>query len=164
MSAGSAVNADQAALEKRVAFAEGVCRFVASTKGEFSLTLSGKTYTFKLGTAALIELQEMWSTPERTESIEEILFNVQIGRLKYIRSFLWAGLQKHHPNTTMDQVDDLLDEASEEEVKALLADLGLSMQPDPKDAKELIGSKRPRTAPGRRTSGTGGNSATRPEA
>lgn len=33
-------------------------------KGEVDLTLAGKTYTFKLGTSALIELQEAFSTPD----------------------------------------------------------------------------------------------------
>lgn len=136
---------------------------MASTKGEFALTLKGTTYRFKLGTSALIELQEMVSTPTRVVPIEEILIQVHIGRIKYMRAFLWAGLQKHHAGMTLEDVSDLLDESSEAEIGRLLRDLGLTVQPAPEDSKELgaTGKKRPRTARGRRP-GTGENSTSPP--
>lgn len=135
-------------------------------KGEIGLTLGGTTYRFKLGTHALIELQELFSTPQRMAPIEEIFGEVSKGRLKYVRGFLWAGLRKFHSEMTQADVEDVLDEASEPEVNALLAALGLTTQPDPKDLKELrAGAKRnPRKAQSRSTRGTGGNSTSKPAA
>lgn len=133
-------------------------------KGEVAFTFGGVLYRFKLGTHALIELQELFSTPQRVAPIEEIFGEVSKGRLKYIRGFLWAGLRKFHPETTQADVEDLLDEATELEVQALLVSLGLTTQPDPKDLKELrAGAKRnPRKAQTQSTRGTGGNSTSKP--
>lgn len=159
---------------------------MASTKGEFQVRLNSSDYTFKLGTSALIELQEVLkppdvkhviknkdgqevevSIPSPVPKIEEILIGVQQGRLKYVRAFLWAGLQKYHSGKTLEDVSDLIDEASEAEVAKLLRDLGMTVQPDPADVAELSVSKgrgkdkRPRKA--RRPSGTGANSTSQPE-
>lgn len=133
-------------------------------KGEVGLTLNGTDYTFKLGTNALVELQEMVSASGTVEPIEAIWQQIGLGRVKYIRALIWAGLQKFHTGTTLDQVDDLLDSASEPEIQRLLSDLGLTTVPAKEDAKELSegGSKKrnPRTA--RKTAGTGGTSSSTP--
>lgn len=140
---------------------------MASNKGEFSVRLNGSDYTFKLGTSALIELQEMLSTRDQVVKIEDILVGVMQGRLKYVRAFLWAGLQKYHAGKTLEDVSDLVDESSELEIAKLLRDLGMTVQPDPADVAELSVSKgrgkdkRPRKA--RRPSGTGANSISQPE-
>lgn len=127
-------------------------------KGEIDLTIAGTTYTFKLGTAALIALQESVSAPPQIESVESIWAQIARGRIKYVRALLWAGLQKFHRGITLDQVDDLLDDATQDEVQRLLSDLGLTTQPAPEDMKELSEgvTKRPRKA--RAIRGTGGNS------
>lgn len=182
-------------------------------KGEVGLTLGGTTYTFKLGTAALIELQELCSTPElvvrqhaeaearrlhtalmtfgrhakgcagspcacgfaaalaatptrpSVASIEDIIAEVTRGRLKYVRAFLWAGLQTFHPGTTLGQVDELLDSADEAEVRKLLHQLGLTTAPDPVDVEELrkgvAGNGNPPKARATRARGTGGSSSSR---
>lgn len=183
-------------------------------KGELDLTLAGKTYRFKLGTSALIELQEAFSTPEtaarlhaqaeavRLRSalakhgrhfkdctkevcvcglaaalngtvgsptvapIPEILDEVMKGRVKYVRSFLWAGLRRFHAALTLEDVSDMLDESDEQEIKRLLRDLNLTTAPDPKDVKELNeGTRRnPLKAQTRRTRGTGASSTSKPAA
>lgn len=127
---------------------------MSSTKGEFALTLKGAVYKFKMGTTALIELQEMLSTPTNVLRIEDILHQVQMGRVKFVRAFLWAGLQKYHDGMTLEDVSDLLDESSEPEVAKLLMDLGMTTVPAPADARELAGGKRPQKAR-RRNRGNG---------
>lgn len=135
---------------------------MASSKGEFTLRLKGQEYRFKLGTSALIALQELVSPPERTLPIEEILIGVSQGRLKFVRAMLWAGIQKHHEGTTLEDVSDLIDEASDVEIKKLLRDLGWTMQPDPKDVEELGAGKQKRPRKARRPNGTGAKSTSQP--
>ncbi len=155
-------------------------------KGEVDFQLGGESYRFKLGTNALIELQECFADTETVARmhaeaetaqlktallkygshqgackgtpcqcglkaalfttngkgsvppVEAIVKEVQSGRLKYVRAFLWAGLLKFHPGMTQDRVSDLIDDANESEVKKLLFTLGLTTQPDPADVKELM--------------------------
>jgi len=106
-------------------------------KGEVSLTLSGTTYTCKLGTQALIEAQEALSTPARLVTLEEMQAGMLAGRVKFIQVMLWASLQKYHPGLTLEDVNDLLDGADEQEVRVLMGALGLTMRPAPEDATEL---------------------------
>lgn len=134
-------------------------------KGEVDMTLGGKRYTFKLGTNALIEAQELLSTPTRLVSIDEMRVGLQAGRLKYIQVLLWAGLQKFHAGMTVEDVNDMLDAANEGEIRVLLNGLGLTMVPSPEDVKELkegVAKKNSRKVRARR--GTGGNSSSRLEA
>lgn len=106
-------------------------------KGEFALTMGGTVYTLKLGTSALIELQELLGTPEHAPTMQELVIEVVNGRAKYIRAFIWAGLRKYHPEVTLEAVSDLLDDTSEAEAKAVLRALGVSTQPDTKDVQAL---------------------------
>lgn len=137
-----------------------------SQKGEIPLTLAGVSYTFKMGTSALIELQEAFSTPTKVAAIPDIFNEVNKGRIKYVRAFLWAGLRKFHPTVTLEDVSDMLDACDETEIATLLRRLGVTTQPDPKDIKELQEgvARNPPTAQTRRTRGTGGNSTSKPAA
>lgn len=110
------------------------------------LTLGGQSYTLKLGTGALIELQEACTTSSTDEkgvvsedvpSVERIFAEVSRGRLKFVRAFLWAALRKYHGAMTIDAVNDLLDAATEDEVRRMLTVLGYSAQPDPADVQAI---------------------------
>ena len=131
-------------------------------KGEVDLILAGQTFTFKLGTGALIELQELLSKSEGAlVPIPNVFAEAARGRVAYIRALLWAGLRKYHSDRTLTDVEDLLDAASPEEIRALLGDLGATAQPDDEDllALGVTGGPRgrPRTAR-RAATGTGADS------
>lgn len=106
-------------------------------KGEFTLTLGGTAYTLRMGTLALAALQEKFGTPEHVPNIRDIVLEVMKGRALYVQAFVWAGLQRYHPDITFEQVADLIDETSESDLRPLLMALGISTQPDPADLKEL---------------------------
>jgi hypothetical protein len=137
---------------------------VSSTKGEFIATLKGQSYTFRMGTRALEDLQELLSPPGQVIPLEAIIKDVLQWRLKYVRAFLWAGLRKYHPQITMDDLEGMLDESDEREVQILLSKLGLTTVPDEKDVKELGGGKvaNPPEAQARRKRGTGVSSRSKP--
>lgn len=134
--------------------------------GDVDLTLGGHTYTLRLGTGALIALQEHMSTADgRVVPLEDIFAQAMQGRVLAIRAVLWAGLRKHHPGVELAGVEDMLDAATEAEIKTLLAGLAATARPDPADVAALGVAKkvgRPRTARGMR--GTGGDSISTPVA
>jgi hypothetical protein len=143
----------------------------ALEKSTVEMVLGGTRYTFMWGTKAIREMQELLSTPEHLVSPEEIFAELKRGRLKFVCAFIWAGLQKHHPNIPLESknpevlsADDILDGASEAEVDKLLKEFGLRLTPAPDDMKELSEGvkKNPRQARAKR--GTGGNSSSRPVA
>lgn len=122
-----------------------------------SMVLGGNTYTFLWGTRAIRDMQELLSTPDHLVSPKEIFDQVQRGRLKFVCAFIWAGLQKHHPKITLEQTDDILDGATEEEVDALIKKFGLRLTPAPADVAELsagVKANPPKARP-RRKRGTG---------
>ena len=138
-------------------------------KGEVDFVLDGRTFTFRLGTGALIELQEHVSKLEGAQAaLEQIFLDAARGRVLAIRAVLWAGLRKHHPEVTLEGVEDLLDAASPDEIQALLGNLGATTVPDPADLRTLGVSApagdRPQTARGRRAGGTGVGSTSTPVA
>lgn len=106
-------------------------------RGEFSIALGGEVYVLKLGTAALVEFQEHFATAEGAPDIATLLAEVKRGRLKYVRALLWAGFRKHHPDVTLEAVDDLIDAADPAEIGRLLGHLGTSTQPAPADLAAL---------------------------
>lgn len=134
---------------------------MALDKAEVVMVLGGKPYTFMWGTRAIREMQEHLSTPEHLVSPEEIFAELKRKRLKYLCAFIWSGLLKHHPHTKVEDADDILDSATEEEIATLLREFGLSLTPDQKDAKELTAGVKRNPPKARAKRGTGGNSTTR---
>lgn len=108
-----------------------------SQKGEFALTMGGTAYTLKIGTAALVRLQERFGTPEHVPTIMELQREVVRGRALYIQAFMWAGLQRYHPEVTFDEVGDLIDDTEEADLRPLLEALGVTLVPDPADVQAL---------------------------
>ena len=80
-------------------------------KRKVSLNIAGETYTLVLDTAALVALEDLFSTPEREVTFVQILQKVERGSIRYIRAFIWAALQRHHKHITIDQAGELIDKA-----------------------------------------------------
>jgi hypothetical protein len=129
-----------------------------SQRGEFELKLDGKSYTLKLGTAALVEFQELFAPPSggSPPSLVELQHEIKKGRVKYVRALLWAGFRKYHPEITIDDCNDIMDGAEPDEVLTLLGKLGMTTQPAKEDLADLGVNGRPTPAatvedPGRQT-------------
>ena len=79
-------------------------------RGEIPLTIDGRDYTLYLGTNALELLEEHFSVNGTEVGWQDIVGRVLKGNsLRYLRAFIWAALQKHHPGTTLAQAGDLID-------------------------------------------------------
>ena len=132
---------------------------VSPERNEFEWVVGANRYVLRVGMDALIELQEYFSTPEKLVEVEEIVRQIESGRLKYVRAAIWACLQSHHPGMSLEDASALVDQSDETTVRMLLRKLGMTTRPDAKDAAELMeGQSRPPKAQGR-TRGTGGNSS-----
>jgi hypothetical protein len=99
------------------------------------MEIEGRSYTFRLTTSAMAELEDACSTSAKRDMFfPEILERVLKGSAKYIRLFVWASLIEHHPELTVKDVGTLIDNAG-----GMLAfsrrieQIYDSTQPDPED-------------------------------
>jgi hypothetical protein len=133
-------------------------------RGEFALTLAGQPFLFKVGIGAVAHAQELLRTPEHCPGLQEIDRALQQGSLLYLRAVVFGGLRKHHAAVTLDQVDELLERMTENEVRALLRAFGFSITPDAEDLKDLgvtPKSENPPQAQAKARRGPGGRSTSR---
>lgn len=132
-------------------------------RGEVSITVDETTYTMVFNMGAMIAAEEKAEAIGMPLTWDEIVTRADKGSARCFRLFIWAMLSKHHPQLTLDQVSDLIDQVGgaigmQRAVQA--AHRGL--QPDPKDAQALGPAPRPRRA--RAVNGTGARSTSRPVA
>lgn len=132
-----------------------------SHKGEVDLIVGEQSYRLKLGTASAIEFQEMFSTPEEPADIDQLMLHLRRGRLKYVVAYLCAAMQKFHPGTTTNDVEELLDTARPEDIQNVLQQLGVSMTPAQEDLAELAKGVKANPRKARASRGTGGSSSSR---
>ena len=135
-------------------------------RGIIDVQIDGRTYTFCLDLNALIELEEMFSTPERRVRFVEVLALAEAFSAKHLRAVFWAALRKHHPEMTVEDVGGIVNSVSMMDLQHVLTGANAGATPDPKDVQELNEGlrKRPRKAQTVRTNGTGESSTSRPAA
>lgn len=115
-------------------------------RGESTLEIEGKRYTFVLDMTAMALLEEMFSTPEQDMSIQQFMQRVQkTGQVRYMRALVWAMLQHHHPEITLQQAGQLFTLETMVNLNALVNGVMTEASPDPSDAREL-GLNRPQRA------------------
>ena len=135
--------------------------------GEVPIVANGQTYRLVLKTKALLEFQKHFSTPTELADLDALLAKAMQGSVEHFTALIWAACLKHHPEMTLAQAIDLIDDAGGligigEQFNALMT----SATPDPEDAKELreganANPRRARRSPRR---GTGGSSSSPPAA
>lgn len=129
------------------------------TRGEVDFTVGGKTYTLVLKTLGLMSIQQHFSTGDVIVDIDEVMQKAAKGSLEHVVALLWGSFLKYHPDVTLNQVIDMVDDAGGiEAVNLQLSVLGESTKPDAEDIAELKPqtANPPKAQTGRR--GTGGRS------
>ena len=126
-------------------------------RGETSFTVGDKTYTFKLTTDAMAQLEDACSTPDKPMFFPEILDRVLKGSAKAMRLYVWASLQEYHAGITVKEVSKLIDDVGGiTGLWDVLKQVTDTAQPDPEDVRPQTAQA---TTPKR---GTGGRSTLKP--
>lgn len=120
-------------------------------RGETSLTVGDRAYTFVLDMDGICKAEAFLSTPGQIVTIAEIFYGAAIQSQRHARALIWAALQRHHPDMTIEKVNALIGVVggSEELLKSIEA-LKRSTEPDAEDVPQ----DRPQAA--RPVTGTGG--------
>jgi len=126
-------------------------------KGEFGVVIGGKSYILVSTFNGLIDLQNMFARDGAMPTLESILNRAQRGELEAVRAVFWSTLRRHHPEVTIEQAGDLIQEAGGAgAIDTLLAQAGAASAPDPRDiAATGGGAANPRKAARKRPRGTG---------
>jgi len=77
-------------------------------RGDVSFEVAGKTYTMRLSHAALIKVEEALN--KNLSQVMTEMSSPDTMRLGTVVVLVWAGLQKHHPTLTQEDVANLFDE------------------------------------------------------
>lgn len=76
-------------------------------RSEVSFDVQGKTWTMKIGTGAMCEMED--ATGKGISELSKELSGDKV-KLSLLRMIFWAALQKHHKGTTIEECDDLIDD------------------------------------------------------
>lgn len=132
-------------------------------RGEVSITVGETTYTMVFNMGAMIAAEEKAEAIGMPLTWDEIVTKADQGSARCFRLFIWAMLIKHHPQVTLDQVSDLIDQVGGAlGMQRAVQAAHRSVQPDRRDVQALGSTPRPRKA--RAVNGTGARSTSRPVA
>lgn len=133
--------------------------------GEVSVDIAGTSYTLCLDLNAMCEIEDMFSTPQRQVTFQEVLERVQHNSMRHIRGVLWATFRKHHPNLTLMDVAELAQRSGGIlAFAAHLATLAQNAVPMTSDVEALgiASNGNPHKAQTRSAAGTGRRSTPKP--
>jgi len=116
-------------------------------KGEVPIVIGGQTYVCVMTFNGLIDLQNELAKGGALPTVESIMTRCENGELEAVRGVFWATLRRHHPQITIEQAGDLIQElGGQAAVDSLLQKTGKASGPDPRDLVALGGGTRPRKA------------------
>jgi|SRR6478735_4549944 len=131
--------------------------------GEVDITINGATYTLVLNTNAMVLLEDRFSTKDHEVTFDQVLARVSAGSVRHIRAFVWAALQAHHRELTIEQVGDLIQAAGGlQGFTNQLITMVAGTRPEPEDLATVgVRPGNPRKAQARngRAHGTGARSS-----
>lgn len=107
-------------------------------KGEVSLDVDGTVYTMALTLDAMVALEDMFSTPDKAVTFDEVITRMEGGSARHLRGVLWAVLQLHHRELSVADVSPLVQAAGGINVlTAKFMELVKATQPDKQDLAAL---------------------------
>lgn len=74
-------------------------------RGELPLVGASDSYVMKFTTNAICQIETVAG-----KTLEDVIAGMQRGSLVDVRWFLWAMLQAHHPDFTVEQAGDAIDD------------------------------------------------------
>lgn len=89
-------------------------------RGEVSFEASGKTWTMKVGTSAMCEIEA--ATGKSIAEVGQALGNQQTATITLLRAVFWGALQDQHEGTTLKEAGSLMDEVGVQRVGELIGE------------------------------------------
>jgi hypothetical protein len=77
-------------------------------RGEVSFEADGTTWTMKIGTGAMCEIEE--KTGKGIAEVGSLLANPKTASISLMRAVFWGSLTTHHKDITVERCNDLIDE------------------------------------------------------
>jgi hypothetical protein len=137
-------------------------------KGHISIDIGGRAYCMALTLDAMVALEELFSTPDKPVTFQEVMERSDAGSMTHTRALIWATLQANDPQPSLSEISGLVEEAGGfGTFTVALLKVAKAVVPDPKDLDALgIRAPNPPAAQvGRRSkAGTGVNSTSTPGA
>lgn len=133
-------------------------------RGEVPLTVGDRTLVLVLDFEAMVQLEDAMSTPDRVVSAYEVFLQIW-GRSKYppfkhARAALWAALRRKHPELTLQDVADLIEQlGGPGSVVGPLAEAYNASRPDKEDVEGRPPVARQASTGGPTTSTRGGSTS-----
>ncbi len=135
--------------------------------GEVSIEIDGKSYTMALTLDAMVAVEDLFSTAQKSVTFQEVTEGADRGSAKHLRGLLWASLVTHHPDLDVKDVSALVQKAGGLAVFTMkLMELAKSTIADPKDLEALgvaPSANPPRAQAATKTRGTGERSISTPD-
>lgn len=93
-------------------------------RGEVALVAGGTSYKISFSINAMCVLEDHFdrSVVEIMGELESARDNPGSLRIKTVRAIVWAALQDHHPDTTLEQTGDIVSQAGVPVVMAKIAE------------------------------------------
>lgn len=124
-----------------------------SQKGERSVELNGKIYTLALTFTSMATLEGQFG-----KTFTEISQLAGGGSMTHVRAMLWALLQRHHPEITIEDAGNLFTLSDLDDLTALMGMSARASAPDPRDLPSGASSKKNPTRARAKSTGTGASS------
>lgn len=87
--------------------------------GEVPFEAQGQTWTLKLGTKAMRKIEGATGMP--MPAVGRALEKEETASIDLVAKVFWGALQHHHPDLSVDDVDDLMDDLGLDKVGPLIA-------------------------------------------
>lgn len=103
-------------------------------RGEVALTIGNRTYMLVLDMDGICKAEAVLSTPTNIVTIIEAFYGAAINSQRHVRALVWAAMQRHQPDVTLERAGELMAEAGgAEKLFKTVADLRKSTEPDKED-------------------------------
>ncbi len=109
-------------------------------RGEVSFEASGKTWTMKIGTNAMCEIEGL--TGKGIAEVGRLLGNEKTASITLLRAVFWGSLQEHHEGISLKECAGLIDEVGTETIGQKIGEAFQTAFPKAKE-----GAARPLKAP-----------------
>lgn len=100
-------------------------------RGEVSFEASGKTWTMKIGTNAMCEIEA--ASGKGIPEIGALLGNEKTASITLMRAVFWGALQDHHDGTSIKECSALMDQLGADRVGQLIGEAFTAANPKKKE-------------------------------